>query len=175
MRVTDGMRYADVARTLARLQSQNAEASRQASTGMRLAEPSEDPVAAAELARVHASVQSVDSHRQAIQMVRGDSELAESTLAQATELLGRAREVAMQGANDTLAASDRTAMATEVKNLRTQLLALDSMREGATDDYTLMRDAWLQRRTYQIFGDRNFVFDGEMKHMLERLAGSARF
>jgi phospholipid-binding lipoprotein MlaA len=28
------------------------------------------------------------------------------------------------------------------------------MREGATDDYTLVRDAWLQRRNYQIAGDR---------------------
>jgi len=47
----------------------------------------------------------------------------------------------------------------QLVNLRTQLLALDSMREGATDDYTLMRDAWLQRRTYQIFGDRQLEED----------------
>ena len=33
-------------------------------------------------------------------------------------------------------------------------MAVDSMREGATDDYALVRDAWTQRRNYQIFGDR---------------------
>jgi phospholipid-binding lipoprotein MlaA len=27
------------------------------------------------------------------------------------------------------------------------------MREGAADDYALVRDAWLQRRNYQISGD----------------------
>lgn len=42
----------------------------------------------------------------------------------------------------------------QLVDLRTQLFALDSMREGATDEYALFRDAWLQRRSYQIFGDR---------------------
>jgi phospholipid-binding lipoprotein MlaA len=30
---------------------------------------------------------------------------------------------------------------------------VDAMREGAADDYALVRDAWLQRRSYQILGD----------------------
>ncbi|MEG3192909.1 MlaA family lipoprotein [Lysobacter sp. D1-1-M9] len=42
----------------------------------------------------------------------------------------------------------------QLVEVRTQLLATDSLREGATDDYALVRDAWLQRRNYQIFGDR---------------------
>jgi phospholipid-binding lipoprotein MlaA len=41
----------------------------------------------------------------------------------------------------------------QLVDIRTQLFAVDSMREGATDDYTLVRDAWLQRRNYQITGD----------------------
>jgi len=42
----------------------------------------------------------------------------------------------------------------QLVDVRTQLFAVDRMREGATDDYTLVRDAWLQRRRYQIYGDR---------------------
>jgi phospholipid-binding lipoprotein MlaA len=42
----------------------------------------------------------------------------------------------------------------QLVDVRTQLFAVDSMREGATDEYALFRDAWLQRRRYQIFGDR---------------------
>jgi phospholipid-binding lipoprotein MlaA len=42
----------------------------------------------------------------------------------------------------------------QLVDVRTQLFAIDSMREGATDEYALFRDAWLQRRRYQIFGDR---------------------
>ncbi|HUH89406.1 MAG TPA: MlaA family lipoprotein [Lysobacter sp.] len=42
----------------------------------------------------------------------------------------------------------------QLVDVRTQLLATDSLREGAADDYALVRDAWTQRRDYQIFGDR---------------------
>ncbi|HEY4530047.1 MAG TPA: VacJ family lipoprotein [Luteimonas sp.] len=39
-------------------------------------------------------------------------------------------------------------------DLRTQLFAVDRLREGAADEYALVRDAWMQRRYYQIHGDR---------------------
>ncbi|HET8819689.1 MAG TPA: MlaA family lipoprotein [Xanthomonadaceae bacterium] len=42
----------------------------------------------------------------------------------------------------------------QLVDVRTQLLALDSMLEGAPDEYALLRDAWLQRRNYQIQGDK---------------------
>jgi phospholipid-binding lipoprotein MlaA len=38
---------------------------------------------------------------------------------------------------------------------RAQLLSLDSLREGAVDDYALVRDSWLQRRNYQIESHRS--------------------
>ncbi|HET7656353.1 MAG TPA: MlaA family lipoprotein [Luteimonas sp.] len=41
----------------------------------------------------------------------------------------------------------------QLVDVRTQLFAVDSMREGAADDYALVRDAWLQRRSYQIAED----------------------
>lgn len=40
----------------------------------------------------------------------------------------------------------------QLVNVRVQLMAVDAMREGAVDEYALVRDAWLQRRNYQIFG-----------------------
>ncbi|WP_460713726.1 MlaA family lipoprotein [Lysobacter terrae] len=47
----------------------------------------------------------------------------------------------------------------QLVDMRSQLLSTDSLREGAEDDYTLVRDAWSQRRDYQIFGDRK-KYDG---------------
>ena len=41
----------------------------------------------------------------------------------------------------------------QLVDTRTQLMALDSLREGATDDYALVRDGWMQRRNYQINED----------------------
>lgn len=42
----------------------------------------------------------------------------------------------------------------QLVDLRTQLFAVDAMREGAADEYALVRDAWMQRRNYQIQSDR---------------------
>ncbi len=42
----------------------------------------------------------------------------------------------------------------QLVDLRTQLFAVDRLREGAADEYALVRDAWMQRRNYQIHGDR---------------------
>ena len=43
----------------------------------------------------------------------------------------------------------------QLVDVRAQLLSTDSLREGAEVDYALVRDAWSQRRDYQIFGDRS--------------------
>ena len=48
----------------------------------------------------------------------------------------------------------------QLVDVRAQLLSTDSLREGAEDDYALVRDAWSQRRDYQIFGDQRGA-DGE--------------
>ena len=42
----------------------------------------------------------------------------------------------------------------QLVDVRTQLFAVDRLREGAADEYALVRDAWMQRRDYQIHGDR---------------------
>ena len=42
----------------------------------------------------------------------------------------------------------------QLVDVRTQLLSIDSLREGAVDEYALFRDSWLQRRNYQISADR---------------------
>lgn len=52
---------------------------------------------------------------------------------------------------------DRTRIFLQGLNLvdtRAQLLSLDSLREDAVDDYALVRDSWMQRRAYQIEGNR---------------------
>lgn len=54
----------------------------------------------------------------------------------------------------------------QLVDVRTQLLSVDAMREGATDDYVLVRDAWLQRRNYQIWGDRQLDDDSTLPDYL---------
>ncbi|GHA87273.1 hypothetical protein GCM10007067_26460 [Lysobacter bugurensis] len=54
----------------------------------------------------------------------------------------------------------------QLVDVRSQLLSTDSLREGAQDDYALVRDAWMQRRDYQIFGDRTLENDDSLPDYL---------
>jgi phospholipid-binding lipoprotein MlaA len=42
----------------------------------------------------------------------------------------------------------------QLVDTRSQLLALDALRDAAPDEYAITRDAWLKRRTFQIESDR---------------------
>ncbi|MGN6151944.1 MAG: MlaA family lipoprotein [Lysobacteraceae bacterium] len=55
----------------------------------------------------------------------------------------------------------------QLVDVRAQLLSTDSFREGAADDYALVRDAWLQRRNYQISEDRKQPQDEPLPDYLE--------
>ena len=124
MRVTENLKYANVLRNLSGLASQQADASKKALSGSAIANPSDDPVAAAELVRNRAALSRIESHRSTIRTVLGDTELAEGTLAQASDLFASAKELALQGANGSLGPDERGALAESVRHLREQLAQL---------------------------------------------------
>lgn len=55
----------------------------------------------------------------------------------------------------------------QLVDVRTHLMAVDRMREGAADEYALTRDAWLQRRNYQIQSDRREADDDLPEYLRE--------
>ena len=56
--------------------------------------------------------------------------------------------------------------AAQAVNVRAQLLSTDSLREGAHDDYALFRDAWWQRRNYQIWGEDTEATEAQLPDYL---------
>ncbi len=124
MRVTEGLKYANVSRTLAELSSRQNEAAREALSGSRVSAPSDDPIAAAELIRNRSAQARVEAQRQTVRHTLGDTEQAESSLAEASDLFARAREIAIQGANGSLSADERNSLAEAVRNLRDQLVTV---------------------------------------------------
>ena len=131
MRVSEQMRYDSVTNNLSQLSARQAKAAQEAQTGVRVNLPSDDPVAAAQLARLAASQSQTSARRNAISTVKGDTELAESSLQQASDLMASAKEIAMQGGNGTLGATERATLALQVKDLKDQLVAVANTR-GST-------------------------------------------
>jgi flagellar hook-associated protein 3 FlgL len=128
MRVTEGMRYNQVLSNLSSITSQHAEASQQASSGVRVGKPSDDPIAAAELARLRASNSQTATHLSTIDTVRGDAELTEATLGEASDIFVRLKEIALQAANGGLTATERQTMGVEVSGMKNALLTLGNAR-----------------------------------------------
>jgi len=124
MRVTEQMRYDSVANNLSQLSSRQAKAAQEAQSGLRVNLPSDDPIAAAQLARLAASQSQVAARRSTISSVRGDAELAESSLQQASDLMASAKDLAMQGGNGSLGANERATLAQQVKDIRDQLIGI---------------------------------------------------
>jgi flagellar hook-associated protein 3 FlgL len=123
MRITDNMRFGSVQRSLSSLRSRHATVTNQITTGRKILAPSDDPVAAAKLMRINARAARTADYQNTIAAVRADITLSEGSLAEASGLMVRAHELAVQGANDALSANDRVALATEVASLREQLVA----------------------------------------------------
>ena len=128
MRVTEGMRYSQVVANLANITSQHAKAAQEASSGIRVGKPSDDPIAAAELARLSASSSQTKAQLSTIDTVRGDAELTESTLSDASDIFVRLKELALQGANGGLTPEERQTIGVEVSGLKEALLSLSNAR-----------------------------------------------
>ncbi|MDX2055294.1 MAG: flagellar hook-associated protein FlgL [Polyangiaceae bacterium] len=128
MRVPDSANYSAISANLASLTARHAKAAAEVSSGYRVTSPSTDPRAAAEIAKLRHAVSRAEGFRSNIGAARGDAELAEGVLSEASALFERAQELAVQGANGTLSASERASMAIEISGLRDQLVSMANTR-----------------------------------------------
>lgn len=124
MRVTENLRLRSIGTTLSQLTERQAEASRRASSGLRLDQVSTDPLAADQSSRIQASLEQSQTFRRNVGFFHDNASKVESALAQGMDLLARAREIALQGSNGALNAENRAALADEMGSIREQLLAL---------------------------------------------------
>lgn len=96
----------------------------QVSTGRRVNTPSDDPVAAARISSLDASLQRLDQYRSNATIARNQLGLEEQALAAAIDNLQRVSELAVQGNNAPLSDSDRAAIASELRERRAALVSL---------------------------------------------------
>jgi flagellar hook-associated protein 3 FlgL len=94
------------------------------SSGKRVNKPSDDPVAAARIAHLDASLSRLDQYKSNSDFARNQLGLEESSLDDVISNLQRVRELALQGNNSTASDSDRRDIAAEVRQARDALLAL---------------------------------------------------
>lgn len=112
-------------------QAQLARSQEELATGRRLLRPGDDPGAAAQAERLRSQASRLELARRMNDFARGMLGQAESTLAQAGELLQSLRERFVQAGNGTLGPSDRAALAIQMRAERDELLRLANRADGA--------------------------------------------
>lgn len=130
MRVTERSRIGE----LSLAQSRNAErldkAARAASSGMRVQKPSDDPAAYASMVRRDYTIAMADRHAFNAQRAEGELDVAQNSLAAASDLLIQAKEAALTGANTTADAKSRGLLADQIATLRESLMSIANTRYG---------------------------------------------
>jgi flagellar hook-associated protein 3 FlgL len=130
MRVTQNRQNAIAlqAVTSARVRLQSAQ--QVAMSGERVSKPSDDPAAAARGRLLGELSARAASHRTTVDYSTARLQSAESALSEAGNVLSRARELATAMANGTMSASERSAAATEVEQLRQGMIDVVNTRHG---------------------------------------------
>ncbi len=130
MRVTSSLLHrialSDVSAARARL----ARTQEQASSGLRINRPSDDPVGAGQVSQLEIESAALAQFKRVISSVRGRVGAVENALGETNDLLIRLRELAIQGANGTQDQDTRRLIADEVATIHDALVSQANAQFG---------------------------------------------
>src|SRR5882757_1946689 len=112
----------------ARARDEAQAAASQASTGIRVQHPWDDPGAAGLIVRRRADVERMDAIGKVASRARDELDGTDAALGSMNDLLMRGRELAIQLANDTYSPEQRAAAGEEVKALLQQAISVGNTR-----------------------------------------------
>jgi flagellar hook-associated protein 3 FlgL len=131
MRVADKMAYEQVNSNIAKNRTQMSELQNQAATQKRVTKPSDDPLAAARVLATRVDLQGNKQFSKSLAYARSFLEYTDQSLAELTEALVRAKELAISQANDASGSeSTRRVVAAEVSQLHGQLVQIGNRKLG---------------------------------------------
>ncbi|MDI6602209.1 MAG: flagellar hook-associated protein FlgL [Thermoanaerobacteraceae bacterium] len=90
--------------------------------------PSDDPVGTVTVMKLKKDVSSIDQYQKNISDANSWLELTDTSLKNITDILNRVREITIQGANGTNSPSDTQAIASEMVQLKQQLVNIGNTR-----------------------------------------------
>ena len=140
-RVSDVQISSQVSANLARAQVRLQELSEQASSGVKLNRPSDDPAGAGTVIRSHSIINALSQDTRAASFARGFLGAQDAVLDDADNIITRAREIAVQQANGVASDADRAAAATEVHELLSALVAVGNSELGGRRLFSSGEDA----------------------------------
>src|ERR1700677_3972584 len=131
MRVSNNMNYEQVKGNIQKNRSEMADLQNQAATQKRITKPSDDPVGTARTLGLRTEKIGIDQFMKNGDLAKGFMNITESSLGDLTELLSRAKELAIgQSSDASTNAEGRIATASEVDQIFKDMVAIGNRRMG---------------------------------------------
>ena len=130
MRVTDKMGSLAANLNLAKLRYDMDVRQREASTGLRVSDASDDPTAAAAAMRYDSDREVASQCRENLSDSLAELTSADTALGQISDLLIRAKEIAVTMATGSVGAAERASASTVVTKLRSEVMALGNTKHN---------------------------------------------
>ncbi len=124
MRVTESIVFRQATHDIGQLRSSLFDLQRQGSTGQKFHGIGDEPTAAERIRLLREAKEATIHYGKNITRSRTQLEAADSALGEATNLVIRAKEIALQTATETISAEERTIVAEEIASLYQSMLGL---------------------------------------------------
>lgn len=129
MKVSTSQFFQTNANALSRGQSSVSEIQGKLGSGKQLTSPSQDSKKTNQISRLESTLQRQDVYKDNIQVAKTRLFMEETALTSITQVLQRASELAILGANGTMAREDRAVLGAEVAELKRELTRLVNTRD----------------------------------------------
>jgi len=129
MKISTHLMFERASHQMTSAQTNLAKSQAQLAQGKQIINPSDAPDQASTVQRLKSILTRQDSYQTALNTVQNRLQGEDSTLSSVSDLLIRAKEVAVQANNDTLSPDNRKALGVELQGLRDQMLSLANTKD----------------------------------------------
>ena len=129
MKISTNLMFEKAAKQMTSSQTNLAKSQAQLAQGKQIINPSDAPDQASTVQRLKSILSRQDSYQTALNTVQSRLQGEDSTLSSVSDLLIRAKEIAVQANNDTLSSDNRKALGVELQGLRDQMLSLANTKD----------------------------------------------
>ncbi len=172
MRISTFQIYQRGVNTMLNQQADLSKTQQQLATGKNILAPSDDPAAASRVLELGQLIETNAQYQRNADAAETRLSLEDSVLTQVGDLLQRARDLAVQGNNDTLNAADRIDIAFEARGILDELVEVANSKE-ASGDY-LFSGFKSSTRPFSDDGSGNFTYNGDQGQRLIQIGPSRK-
>lgn len=130
MRITNALITRDIISRLATNSAKLAEAQDRVSTGLKVKTMSDDPTAGSAIMQASSGLRAIDQYKKNVAALGSELDAEDTALGQVTDVLTRAKELAVGQAGANANAQSRAATAAEVKQLIAQVIQVGNTKLG---------------------------------------------